>query len=58
MTLAVSLMLLALGAVLTWGVEYAVVGVGSMIIGAIGLLLAMATAVRERQTPTGAVRRD
>lgn len=63
MTLALSILLLALGAVLVWGVDYElagvdldVVGVILLIVAAAGAILALATQARGR--PGQAVRRD
>jgi hypothetical protein len=63
-TVALSIFLLALGAVLSWGVEYEAAGLDSDLIGAIllvagtiGALLAMATYARNRPADR-VVRRD
>jgi Domain of unknown function (DUF6458) len=59
MTLALSILLLALGAVLVWGVDYElasvdfdVVGVILIVIGIAGAVLALATTARARQAGT------
>ncbi|HEV3478359.1 MAG TPA: DUF6458 family protein [Gaiellaceae bacterium] len=63
MTLALSILLLALGAVLVWGVDYEVagidldvVGVILVVVGAVGAILALATSARAG--PRRVVRRD